>query len=165
MSRYLETSVYSLDRKSIWDVSLKFERLGLQEVNRNSEIIYQGQDMTDSSLRDATSFKVDFDSFFSLYKKFYIKVVKGTQVLDDAIESELEAKFEADVAEEKAEQSVKIAISKFISDSFKPLTGTIGENTATISNYLDKIFNKIKKVSDQRNDSNSTKYAKMGYYR
>ena len=161
MSRNLETSVYSLDGNSIFDIALKFERLGLQEMNKNSEILYQGQDMTDSSLRDANTFKVAFDKFFSLYKEFYIKVAKGTQVLDDAIESELEAKFEADVAEEKAEQSVKIAISKFISDSFKPLTGTIGENTATISNYLDKIFNKIKKVSDLKSDSNLTKYAKL----
>ena len=161
MSRYLETSVYSLDSNSIFDVALKFERLGLQEINKNSWIIYQGQDMTDSSLRDATSFKVAFDKFFSLYKEFYIKVVKGTQVLDDAIEAELEAKFEADAAEEKAEQNVKTAISKFISDSFKPLTGSIGENITTISNYLDKIDKKFKKISDLKSDSNLTKYAKF----
>jgi len=117
--------------------------------------------MTDSSLRDATSFKVDFDSFFSLYKKFYIKVVKGTQVLDDAIETELEAKFEADAADKKAEQNVKTAITNFISDSFKPLIGTIGENITTISNYLDKIDKKIKKISDLKSDSNLTKYAKF----
>jgi len=30
MSRNLETSVYSLDGNSIFDVALKFERLGLQ---------------------------------------------------------------------------------------------------------------------------------------
>jgi len=142
-------------------VALKFERLGLQEMSKNSEVLYQGQDMTDLSLRDANTFKIAFDKFFSLYKEFYIKVAKGTQVLDDAIESELEAKFEADYAEKKGAQNVKTAINKFISDSFKPLTGTIGENTATISNYLDKIFHKIKKVSDQRNDSNLTKYAKL----
>ena len=81
-------------------------------------------------------------SFLVYTKEFYIKVAKGTQVLDDAIEAEPEEKFEADAAEEKAEQNVKTAISKFISDSFKPLTGSIGENITTISNYLDKIDKK-----------------------
>ena len=93
MSRKLETSLYSLDGNSIWEVALKFERLGLQEMSKNSEVLYQGQDMTDLSLRDANTFKIAFDKFFSLYKEFYIKVAKGTQVLDDAIESELEAKL------------------------------------------------------------------------
>ena len=69
MSRNIQTSVYSLDGNSIFDVALKFERLGLQEMNKNSEILYQGQDMTDSSLRDANTFKVAFDKFFSLYKR------------------------------------------------------------------------------------------------
>jgi len=34
MSRYLETSVYSLDSNSIFDVALKFERLAIQEMNK-----------------------------------------------------------------------------------------------------------------------------------
>jgi len=42
-------------------VALKFERLGLQEMSKNSEVLYQGQDMTDSSLRDANTFKIAFD--------------------------------------------------------------------------------------------------------
>ena len=44
MSRYLETSIYSLDGNSIWDVALKFERLALQEINKFPETVFQGQD-------------------------------------------------------------------------------------------------------------------------
>jgi len=55
MSRKIETSVYSLDGNSIWEVALKFERLGLQEVNRFLETVFQGQDLNDS--RAAFTFK------------------------------------------------------------------------------------------------------------
>jgi len=61
MSRYLETSVYSLERNSIWDIALKFERLGLQEISKTPQIILQGQDLNDS--RAAFSFKMQFDNF------------------------------------------------------------------------------------------------------
>jgi len=66
MSRYLETSVYSLDRKSIWDVSLKFERLGLQEINKFPETVFQGQDLNYS--RAASNYKTQFDKLFTLIK-------------------------------------------------------------------------------------------------
>ena len=161
MSRNIETSIYSLDGNSIFDIALKFERLGLQEMSKNSEVIYQGQDLTDSNVKDATSFKIAFDKFFSLYKEFYIKVAKGTQVLDDAIQAELEEQFETDVIKEREEQSVKSSIRTYIEDTFKPLRGTIGENTATISNYLDNISKKINKITSFKNDSNLTKYAKL----
>ena len=38
MSRYLETSIHSLDGNSIWEVALKFERLGLQEINKTENL-------------------------------------------------------------------------------------------------------------------------------
>jgi hypothetical protein len=160
MSRYLETSVYSLDSNSIFDVALKFERLGLQEINKNSEIIYQGQDTTDSSLRDATSFKVAFDKLFSLYKEFYIKVVKGSQVLDDAIESELEEKFEADLINKKDETSVQTAINNYL-ETIEIPAGTPDEQNTSASNLMDNIFKKVSKISTQKTDNNLTKYAKL----
>ena len=43
MSRNLETSVYSLEGNSIYEVALKFERLGLQEMSKNSEVLFQGE--------------------------------------------------------------------------------------------------------------------------
>ena len=67
MNRYLETSVYSLDGNSIFDIALKFERLGLQEMSKNSEVLFQGQVLDDSNIRDAIIFKESFDKFFSLY--------------------------------------------------------------------------------------------------
>jgi hypothetical protein len=48
MSRYLETSFYSLDGNSVWDVALKFERLGLQEISKTQNFIFQGQDLNDT---------------------------------------------------------------------------------------------------------------------
>ena len=64
MSRNLETSVYSLDGNSIFDIALKFERLGLQEMSKNSEVLFQGQVLDDSNIRDAINFKASFDKFF-----------------------------------------------------------------------------------------------------
>ena len=68
MSRNLETSVYSLDGNSIFDIALKFERLALQEMSKNSEVLFQGQVLDDSNIRDAINFKASFDKFFSLYR-------------------------------------------------------------------------------------------------
>jgi hypothetical protein len=39
MSRNIETSIYSLDGNSIFDVVLKFERLALQEINKFPETL------------------------------------------------------------------------------------------------------------------------------
>ena len=52
----IETSIYSLDGNSIWDVSLKFERLALQEMNRFPEMVFQGQYLNDS--RAAFNYKM-----------------------------------------------------------------------------------------------------------
>jgi len=160
MSRNLETSVYSLDGNSIFDIALKFERLGLQEMNKNSEIVNQGQDMTDSSNRDANTFKVAFDKFFSLFKEFHMKVVKGSQFLDNAIESELEEQFEADAIKKKDETNVETAIKNYI-DTLKIPDGTAGEQNQMASNLMDNVFKKINKISTQKSDTNLTKYAKL----
>ena len=90
MSRYLETSVYSLDSNSIFDVALKFERLGLQEINKFPETVFQGQDLNDS--RAATNYKTQFDKLFTLVKEFYVKV-NGTQNMYNSINDELDEAF------------------------------------------------------------------------
>jgi hypothetical protein len=64
MSRNIDTSIYSLDGNSIFDVSLKFERLALQEMSKNLEVLFQGQVLNDSNIRDAINFKTTFDNFF-----------------------------------------------------------------------------------------------------
>ena len=91
MSRYLETSVYSLEGNSICDVALKFERLGLQEISKTSQTIFQGQDLNDS--RAAFNFKMQFDKFFSLIKEFLVKIMSGSRSLNDNIDAELDDQF------------------------------------------------------------------------
>jgi hypothetical protein len=76
MSRYLDSSVYSLDGNSIWDVALKFERLGLQEIAKSENFSFQGQDLNDA--KASLNFKMEFDKNFSLTKEFYVKL-NGTQ--------------------------------------------------------------------------------------
>ena len=61
LSRFLENTIYSLDGNSIFDVALKFERLGLQEISKTSMTIFQGQDLNDT--RAAFNFKMQFDIF------------------------------------------------------------------------------------------------------
>ena len=41
--------IYSLDGNSIYDVALKFERLGIQEMNKNPEFTFQGVNIGDSN--------------------------------------------------------------------------------------------------------------------
>ena len=160
MSRNLDTSVYSLDGNSIFDIALKFERLGLQEMSKNSEVLFQGQVLDDSNIRDAINFKASFDKFFSLYKEFHLKVAKGTQFLSDALNKELEDTFKVRVIMTKGEDpSIQTSIDNYVK-TFKSPAGDIGENKTRIEGYMDAIFKKIDKVIRTRDD-NLTKYAKL----
>jgi len=160
MSRNLQTSVYSLEGNSIWEVALKFERLGLQEMSKNSEVLFQGQVLDDSNIRDAINFKASFDKFFSLYKEFHLKVAKGTQFLSDALNKELEDTFKVRVIMTKGEDpSIQTSIDNYVK-TFKSPAGDIGENKTRIEGYMDAIFKKIDKVIRTRDD-NLTKYAKL----
>ena len=160
MNRYLETSVYSLDGNSIFDIALKFERLGLQEMSKNSEVLFQGQVLDDSNIRDAINFKASFDKFFSLYKEFHLKVAKGTQFLSDALNKELEDTFKVRVIMTKGEDpSIQTSIDNYVK-TFKSPAGDIGENKTRIEGYMDAIFKKIDEVIRTRDD-NLTKYAKL----
>ena len=161
MSRNLQTSVYSLDGNSIWEVALKFERLGLQEMSKNSEVLFQGQVLDDSNIRDAIIFKESFDKFFSLYKEFHLKVAKGTQFLSDALNKELENIFKVRIIMTKGEDpSIQTSIDNY-EKTFKNPTGDIGENKTRIEGYMEAIFKKIDKVIRVRADDNLTKYAKL----
>ena len=82
MSRYLDSSVHSLDGNSIWEVALKFERLGLQEISKSQNFIFQGQDSNDP--KASFNFKMQFDKIFTLVKEIYVKV-NGTQSMYDSI--------------------------------------------------------------------------------
>jgi hypothetical protein len=70
MSRYLDNTIYSLDGNSIWEVALKFERLGLQEISKTPMTVFKGQDLNDT--RAVFNFKMQFDIFFSLVKKIHV---------------------------------------------------------------------------------------------
>ena len=85
MSRYLETSVYSLEGNSIWDVALKFERLALQEISKAQNFTFQGQDLNDT--KASFNFKMQFDKFFSLIKEFHVKIMSGSRSLNDNIDA------------------------------------------------------------------------------
>ena len=90
MSRYLETSIYSLEGISIWDVALKFERLGLQEISKTPQNVFQGQDLNDT--KASFNFKMQFDKIFTLVKEFYVKV-NGTQSMYDSINEDMDDDF------------------------------------------------------------------------
>jgi hypothetical protein len=85
LSRFLENTIYSLDGNSIFDVALKFERLGLQEISKTPQTIFQGQDLNDT--RAAFDFKMQFDNFFSLVKEFHVKIMSGSRSLNDNIDA------------------------------------------------------------------------------
>ena len=162
MSRNIDTSIYSLDGNSIWDIALKFERLGLQEMSKNSEVLFQGQVLNDSNIRDAINFKTTFDKFFSLYKEFHLKVAKGTQVLSNVINAEFEETFNVQVLRTKADDpSIQNSIDTYQQQFEKP-TGNIGKNKLKIDGYLETIFKKVDAVKKKPADDNLTRYAKLG---
>jgi hypothetical protein len=91
MSRYLETSVYSLEGNRIWEVALKFERLGLQEISKTQNFIFQGQDLKYPEA--SFNFKMQFDKFFSSIKEFHVKIMSGSRSLNDNIDAEVDDQF------------------------------------------------------------------------
>ena len=97
MSRYLETSVYSLEGNRIWEVALKFERLGLQEISKTPQTVFQGQDLNNT--KASFNFKMQFDKFFSLIKEFHVKIMSGSRSLNDNIDAELDDQFRLTIIE------------------------------------------------------------------
>ena len=104
MSRYLDSSVHSLDGNSIWEVALKFERLGLHEISKSQNFIFQGQDLNDP--KASFNFKIQFDKIFTLVKKIYVKV-NGTQSMYNNINDDMENEFMKEIIKAKITQTVK----------------------------------------------------------
>ena len=151
MSRKLDTSVYSLEGNSIFDVSLKFERLALQEINKFPETVFQGQDLNDS--RAATNYKTQFDKSFTLVKEFYVKI-NGTQNMYNSINDELDEAFMKELYKQRNSKTVKTAKGKFMKEIETDLDGK------KIQNSIDKIKNKMTKTLSS-NDGGFLKYAKL----
>jgi len=151
MSRYLETSVYSLDGNSIWDVALKFERLALEEINKFPETVFQGQDLNDS--RAATNYKTQFDKLFTLVKEFYVKV-NGTQNMYNSINDELDEAFMKELYKQRNSKNVKTAKGKFMKEIETDLEGLKFQDS------IDRIKNKMTKTVSS-NDGGFLKYAKL----
>jgi len=151
MSRKLETSVYSLDGNSIWDIALKFERLGLQEINKFPETVFQGQDLNDS--RAAFNYKMQFDKLFTLVKEFYVKV-NGTQNMYNSINDELDEAFMKELYKQRNSKNVKTAKGKFMKEIETDLEGLKFQDS------IDRIKNKMTKTVSS-NDGGFLKYAKL----
>ena len=111
MSRNLETSVYSLDGNNIFAIAEKFERLAIQEMNRQPEYLFQGQDLTNA--RDTFNYKMQFDKLFSLIKEFYVKV-NGVENLN--VNEDVDDEFKREINEEKNKVSTKRAKKLFVKE-------------------------------------------------
>ena len=151
MSRKIETSVYSLEGNSIWDVVLKFERLGLQEINKFPETVFQGQDLKDT--RAAFTFKTQFDKLFTLIKEFYVKI-NGTQNMYNSINDELDEAFMKELYKQRNSRSVKTAKTKFMKEIDTDLEGLKFQDS------IDRIRNKMTRTLSS-NDAGFLKYAKL----
>ena len=124
--------IYSLDGNSIYDVALKFERLGIQEMNKNPEFSFQGVNIGDSN-KDGIQFKNDFDKLFSLSKEFYVKIIKGTQGLNDNIEAEIEDAVKRLLSDTEKE------ISSSLSSTYKAFIVKFDEEPYDVQETLDYI--------------------------
>jgi hypothetical protein len=151
MSRYLETSVHSLDGNSIWEVALKFERLGLQEISKSQNFIFQGQDSNDP--KASFNFKMQFDKIFTLVKEFYVKI-NGTQSMYDSINEDMDDEFMKEIIKTRRTETVKRAKLAFI----KEIRGNL--NAFRIDVIIEKITNKLPLILSA-NDEVVLKYAKF----
>ena len=151
MSRYLQTSVYSLEGNSIWDVALKFERLGLQEISKTPQTIFQGQDLNDP--KASFNFKMQFDKIFTLVKEFYVKV-NGTQSMYDSINDDIDDEFMKELYKRRNSKNTKLAKTQFM----KALNSDL--NGLKFQDSIDKIKSKMTKTLAS-NDEMFLKYAKL----
>jgi hypothetical protein len=151
MSRYLETSVYSLEGNSIFEVALKFERLGLQEISKTPQTIFQGQDLNDP--KASFNFKMQFDKIFTLVKEFYVKI-NGTQSMYDSINEDMDDEFMKEIIKTRRTETVKRAKLAFI----KEIRGNL--NAFRIDVIIEKLTNKLPLILSA-NDEVVLKYAKF----
>ena len=151
MSRYLQTSVYSLEGNSIFEVALKFERLGLQEMNKTENFTFQGQDLNDP--KASFNFKMQFDKFFTLVKEFYVKV-NGTQSMFDSINDDIDDEFMKELIKTRRTDTVERAKLGFIKQIREKLNGLI------IDELIEKLRDKMTLILNA-NDEVVLKYAKF----
>ena len=150
MSRYLQTSVYSLEGNSIFEVALKFERLGLQEISKTPQTIFQGQDL---DTKASFNFKMQFDKIFTLVKEFYVKI-NGTQSMYDSINEDMDDEFMKEIIKTRRTETVKRAKLAFI----KEIRGNL--NAFRIDVIIEKLTNKLPLILSA-NDEVVLKYAKF----
>ena len=151
MSKYLDTSVYSLDGNSIWDIALKFERLGLQEISKAQNFTFQGQDLNDP--KASFNFKMQFDKIFTLVKEFYVKV-NGTQSMYDSINDDIDDEFMKELYKRRNSKNTKLAKTQFMKALNSDLDGLKFQDS------IDKIKSKMTKTVAS-NDEMFLKYAKL----
>ena len=151
MSRYLETRVHSLDGNSIWEVALKFERLGLQEISKSQNFIFQGQDSNDP--KASFNFKMQFDKTFTLVKEFYVKV-NGTQSMYDSINEDMDDEFMKEIIKARKTPTVKTAKISFI----KEIRGKL--NAFRFEEIIERLTSKLSLILSA-NDEVVLKYAKF----
>jgi len=151
MSRYLETSVYSLEGNSIFEIALKFERLALQEISKAENFTFQGQDLNDP--KASFNFKMQFDKIFTLVKEFYVKIF-GTQSMYDNINEDMDDEFMKEIIKAKKTTTVKRAKLDFI----KEIRGYL--NAFRIDLFVKKLTNKLPLILSA-NDEVVLKYAKF----
>ena len=151
MSKYLDSSVHSLDGNIIWEVALKFERLGLQEISKTPQTIFQGQDLNDP--KASFNFKMQFDKIFTLVKEFYVKII-GTQSMYDNINEDMDDEFMKEIIKAKKTTTVKRAKLDFI----KEIRGYL--NAFRIDLFVKKLTNKLPLILSA-NDEVVLKYAKF----
>ena len=151
MSRYLETSVYSLEGNSIFEVALKFERLGLQEISKTPQTIFQGQDLNDP--KASFNFKMQFDKIFTLVKEFYVKI-NGTQSMYDNINEDMDDEFMKEIIKTRRIETVKRSKLAFI----KEIRGNL--NAFRIDLFVKKLTTKLPLILSAK-DEVVLKYAKF----
>jgi len=151
MSRYLESSVHSLDGNSIWEVALKFERLALQEISKAENFTFQGQDLNDP--KASFNFKIQFDKIFTLVKEFYVKI-NGTQSMYDNINEDIDDEFMKEIIKTRRTETVKRSKLAFIKEIRVYL------NAFRIDDLIEKLTNRLPLLLSNK-DEVVLKYAKF----
>jgi hypothetical protein len=151
MSRYLESSVHSLDGNSIWEVALKFERLALQEISKAENFTFQGQDLNDP--KASFNFKIQFEKIFTLVKEFYVKI-NGTQSMYDNINEDIDDEFMKEIIKTRRTETVKRSKLAFIKEIRVYL------NAFRIDDLIEKLTNRLPLLLSNK-DEVVLKYAKF----
>jgi hypothetical protein len=125
--------------------------LGLQEISKTPQTIFQGQDLNDP--KASFNFKMQFDKIFTLVKEFYVKI-NGTQSMYDSINEDMDDEFMKEIIKTRRTETVKRAKLAFI----KEIRGNL--NAFRIDEIIKKLTNKLPSIINA-NDEVVLKYAKF----